>query len=61
MNVVTSMYYEKLFDNSDKTTLHMEMMISNFVLIFTGGKRPETEEESAAVMKAWQAWYGELG
>lgn len=61
MNVVTSMYYEKLFDNSDKTTLHMEMMISNFVLIFTGGKRPETEEESAAAMKAWQAWYGELG
>ena len=35
--------------------------MSNFVLLFTGGGMPETEEEQAAVMAAWGAWYGGLG
>jgi len=35
--------------------------MTNFVLLYTGGGMPESEEESAAVMDAWGAWYGRLG
>lgn len=35
--------------------------MTNFLLIYTGGGMPETEEEQAAVMKAWTAWYEQLG
>ena len=35
--------------------------MTNFVLLYTGGGMPESEEESAAVMAAWGAWYGRLG
>jgi hypothetical protein len=33
----------------------------NFVLLYSGGGMPETEEEQATIMKAWESWYGELG
>lgn len=35
--------------------------MNNFLLIYTGGGMPETEEEQAAVMKAWGDWFEELG
>jgi hypothetical protein len=35
--------------------------VSKFVLIYTGGGMPEGEEEQAAVMAAWGAWYGQMG
>ena len=35
--------------------------MSKFVLLFTGGGMPETEEEQAAVLATWGAWYEELG
>jgi hypothetical protein len=35
--------------------------MANFLFLYTGGSMPETEEEQAAVMKAWEVWYGELG
>jgi hypothetical protein len=35
--------------------------MTNYVLWFTGGGMPETEEEQAAVIEAWTNWYGELG
>jgi len=35
--------------------------MSKFVLLYVGGGMPETEEETAKVMKAWETWYGELG
>ncbi len=35
--------------------------MTNFVLLFNGGGMPETEEERAAVMAAWGAWYEALG
>jgi len=35
--------------------------MTNFVLIYSGGGMPETEAEQAAVMKAWEEWYGALG
>jgi hypothetical protein len=35
--------------------------MANYVLIFTGGGMPESEEEQAAVLAAWGAWYAELG
>jgi hypothetical protein len=37
------------------------MQMSNFVLVFTGGGMPESEEEQAKVMEAWGAWYDGLG
>ena len=33
----------------------------NFLLVYTGGGMPETEEEQAVVMKAWGDWFEELG
>ncbi len=35
--------------------------MTNFVLLYTGGTYPENEEETAAVMAAWGAWYGDMG
>jgi hypothetical protein len=35
--------------------------MTNFVLLYTGGGMPETEEEMAAVTKAWGDWYARLG
>ena len=35
--------------------------MKNFVLLYTGGTIPESEEEQAAVMGAWGAWYGGMG
>lgn len=35
--------------------------MTNFVLLYTGGTIPESEEEQQAVMAAWGAWYGMMG
>jgi hypothetical protein len=35
--------------------------MSKFLLLYHGGKMPENEAESAAVIKAWTAWYTGLG
>ena len=35
--------------------------MGNYVLIYTGGQMPASEEEGAAVMAAWGAWMGSLG
>ena len=35
--------------------------MTNYVLLYSGGGMPETEEEQAAVLAAWGAWYEELG
>lgn len=35
--------------------------MANYVLAYTGGSTPETEEAQATVMAAWGAWFGELG
>ena len=35
--------------------------MTEFVLVYTGGSMPETEEEGAKVMEAWGAWMGGLG
>ena len=35
--------------------------MADFVLLYTGGSMPETEEEQARVMQDWDAWYGQIG
>lgn len=35
--------------------------MTEFVLVYTGGTYPETEEEGAKVMEAWNTWMGSLG
>jgi hypothetical protein len=35
--------------------------MGDFALLYTGGSMPETEEEQARVMKAWNDWYSDLG
>lgn len=35
--------------------------MANFVLLYSGGGMPETEEEQAKVMKAWTDWFAQLG
>ncbi len=35
--------------------------MTNFVILYSGGTIPESEEEQAAVMAAWGAWYGGMG
>ena len=32
-----------------------------YLYLYVGGGMPETEEETAQVMEAWNAWYAELG
>jgi hypothetical protein len=35
--------------------------MGSYVLLYSGGSMPETEEEQAQVMKAWTDWYSGLG
>lgn len=35
--------------------------MSKYVFAYHGGGMAETPEEQAAVMQAWEQWYGELG
>ncbi len=35
--------------------------MSNFLLIYHGGGRPEDPAEQAKVMQAWTDWFGKLG
>lgn len=35
--------------------------MTDYLLLFSGGKMPETEAELAGVMKAWGAWMENLG
>ena len=35
--------------------------MANFLLLYHGGKMPESPEEGAQVMKAWTGWFSELG
>lgn len=35
--------------------------MTKYVLLYSGGSMPETEAETAQVMKAWEAWYTGLG
>jgi hypothetical protein len=35
--------------------------MADYVLLYTGGSMPETEEEQAKVMQAWTDWYGQIG
>jgi hypothetical protein len=35
--------------------------MGNYVLVYVGGSQPATEEEGAAVMAAWTAWFATLG
>jgi len=35
--------------------------MAKYLLLYRGGKMPESEAEQATVMKAWDAWFHELG
>jgi hypothetical protein len=35
--------------------------MADFVLLYSGGSMPETEEEQAEVMKAWDGWFKDIG
>jgi len=35
--------------------------MANYLLLYSGGSMPESQEEQAAVMQAWTAWFGSLG
>jgi YCII-related domain len=35
--------------------------MAKYLLLYAGGKMPESEEETAQVMKAWDSWFSELG
>jgi hypothetical protein len=35
--------------------------MNDYLLLYSGGHMPESEEEQAMVMKAWMNWMGELG
>ena len=35
--------------------------MTNYMLLYIGGKMPESAAEQAAVLKEWEAWYGQLG
>ncbi len=35
--------------------------MNTYLLLYSGGGMPETEEETKAVMDAWGAWMGSIG
>ena len=38
-----------------------EEEMTNFVLLYTGGTMPKSEEEKADMMEDWGAWYEKIG
>ena len=36
-------------------------MTTDYLLLYSGGSMPESEEEQSTVMKAWDAWMHDLG
>jgi hypothetical protein len=36
-------------------------MATDYLLLYSGGSMPESDEEQATVMKAWDVWMHELG
>jgi hypothetical protein len=38
-----------------------EDVMGSFVLLYSGGEVPESEDEQARVMQAWTDWYAGLG
>ncbi len=36
-------------------------MRTNYVILFTGGRMPESELEQADTLRAWEDWYGKIG
>jgi hypothetical protein len=35
--------------------------VADYVLLYSGGRMPESDEERAQVMKAWTDWFGTIG
>ena len=35
--------------------------MADFIYVYHGGKRPETEEEGAREMARWEAWFKDMG
>jgi hypothetical protein len=35
--------------------------MADYLLLYTGGNMPETDEERDRAMKAWDSWFHELG
>jgi YCII-related domain len=35
--------------------------MAKYLLLYSGGRMPETDQEMAQVMKAWEGWFSELG
>jgi hypothetical protein len=35
--------------------------MTDFVLLYSGGKMPEGDTEQKAVMQGWEAWFGKIG
>jgi hypothetical protein len=35
--------------------------MADYLLLYSGGSMPETEQEQAAVMQAWTSWFETLG
>lgn len=35
--------------------------MADYVLLYTGGGMPETEEKQAKVLQAWNAWFEQIG
>ncbi len=35
--------------------------MADYVLLYSGGRMPESEDERSQVMKAWEGWFGQLG
>jgi hypothetical protein len=35
--------------------------MADYVLLYSGGQMPETDEDRATVMKAWDVWMHQLG
>jgi len=35
--------------------------MTDYLLLYSGGSMPETEEEQKTVMDAWNTWMGQLG
>src|SRR5438046_2188009 len=38
-----------------------ESVMTDYLLLYSGGSMPETEEEQKTVMEAWNTWMGQLG
>jgi len=58
---IVMLVYNVIWSYQLMKLLARRTIMANYLLLYSGGRMPESEAEQAAVMQAWMSWFGQLG